>query len=120
MEMLTDIRTQAKRNAIKMDNVDRKFERQTFYKNSACQNTEQPMSDSINYRAGYAEHEESTFSIRMILVMLLLAVTMFLKQEDVLNNNEAYQSVMAEIHRQVTLEDVGEAVEALSNSVQPN
>lgn len=116
MEILTDIRTKAKRNAEKMKSVDRNFEKQAFYKDGDIKNIEHTFQEYKNYSTGY---DESSFSIRMIIVMLLLAVTMFLKQEDVLDNNNTYQSVMAEIHRQITIDDVNEAVDAISQSVLP-
>ena len=47
--------------------------------------------------------KSSSFSMRMIIVLLILSVTMFLKQTDVLSGNRVYASAMAEIQRIVDI-----------------
>ena len=53
----------------------------------------------------------SSFSMRMIIVLLILSVTMFLKQTDVLSGNRVYASAMAEIQRQTDVEQLKEKIE---------
>ena len=50
--------------------------------------------------------KSSSFSMRMIL-----SVTMFLKQTDVLSGNRVYASAMAEIQRQTDVEQLKEKIE---------
>ena len=52
-----------------------------------------------------------SFSTRMIIVLLILSVTMFLKQTDVLSGNRVYASAMAEIQRQTDVEQLKEKIE---------
>ena len=54
--------------------------------------------------------KSSSFSMRMIIV-LILSVTMFLKQTDVLSGNRVYASAMAEIQRQTDVEQLKEKIE---------
>ena len=49
--------------------------------------------------------------VRMIIVLLILSVTMFLKQTDVLSGNRVYASAMAEIQRQTDVEQLKEKIE---------
>ena len=44
-------------------------------------------------------------------VLLILSVTMFLKQTDVLSGNRVYASAMAEIQRQTDVEQLKEKIE---------
>ena len=53
----------------------------------------------------------SSFSTRMIIVLLILSVTMFLKQTDVLNGNSVYTSAIVEIQRQTDVEQLKEKIE---------
>ena len=55
--------------------------------------------------------KSSSFSTRMIIVLLILSVTMFLKQTDVLSGNRVYASAMAEIQRQTDVEQLKEKIE---------
>ena len=55
--------------------------------------------------------KSSSFSTRMIIVLLILSVTMFLKQTDVLNGNSVYASAMVEIQRQTDVEQLKEKIE---------
>ena len=55
--------------------------------------------------------KSSSFSMRMIIVLLILSVTMFLKQTDVLSGNRVYASAMAEIQRQTDVEQLKEKIE---------
>lgn len=56
--------------------------------------------------------KSSSFSMRMIIVLLILSVTMFLKQTDVLSGNRVYAvSLMAEIQRQTDVEQLKEKIE---------
>ena len=54
--------------------------------------------------------KSSSFSMR-IIVLLILSVTMFLKQTDVLSGNRVYASAMAEIQRQTDVEQLKEKIE---------
>lgn len=86
------VRDEAKRNSKKIDSI-------RMY-------TAKPEFDSNIYGINEEYAKSESFSIRMIVVMLILSAMMFVKQTDLLEGNEAYQSVMAEIHRQVTVEEV--------------
>ena len=55
--------------------------------------------------------KSSSFSMRMIIVLLILSVTMFLKQTDVLSGNRVYASAMAESQRQTDVEQLKEKIE---------
>ncbi len=71
-----------------------------------------------NGREVYPEKERTgTFSIRMIIVMLILSVTMFLKQVQVLDHNGIYEMAMAEMQKQMTFSDIQRAV--LEDGVYP-
>ena len=52
--------------------------------------------------------KSSSFSMRMIIVLLILSVTMFLKQTDVLSGNRVYASA---IQRQTDVEQLKEKIE---------
>ena len=57
------------------------------------------------------EEKSSSFSMRMIIVMLILSVTMFLKQTDILGGNAVYEAAMAEIGRQPSAAKIKEVWE---------
>ena len=62
-------------------------------------------------RKVYFENERtSTFSMRMIIVMLILSGVMFLKQVQVLDNSTVYTMAMSEMQKQLTVEDIKKAV----------
>lgn len=88
MEKYSELFYQVRSNNKRMENIDKNHGERTFYKND--------VSDS--------------FSVRMISVMLILVSVMFLKQSGVFDESRAYQSVMAEIHRQVTVKEIESVV----------
>lgn len=64
----------------------------------------------------YAPNERtSTFSLRMILVMLILSVTMFLKQVQVLDHSSMYERAMSEMQKQLTIDDIRKTVQHYYN-----
>ena len=59
----------------------------------------------------YPQNERTgTFSIRMIIVILILSVTMFLKQIQVLDHSSVYAMAMSEMQKQLTIEDIRKTV----------
>ena len=58
----------------------------------------------------FQSERRNTFSGRMIVVVLILSVTMFLKQLRLLDDSSVYQAAMTEMQKQLTVEDVRKAV----------
>ena len=59
----------------------------------------------------YAENEKNnTFSMRMIIVMLILSGVMFLKQVQLLDGSVVYEMTMSEMQKQLTVEDIRKTV----------
>lgn len=52
----------------------------------------------------FPNERRSTFSGRMIIVVLILSVTMFLKQMQLLDNSRVYHAAMSEMEKQLTVE----------------
>ena len=104
MEKYSELFYQARSNNKKLKNIDKYRRERTFYNN-------EPLKDRTNFSYQNIDaYENDSFSIRMIAVMLVLVAVMFLKQTGILNENQAYQTVMAEIHRQVSTEEIESAV----------
>lgn len=59
----------------------------------------------------YSQDERTgTFSIRMIIVILILSLTMFLKQVQVLEHSSVYEMAMTEMQKQLTIDDIQKTV----------
>ena len=58
----------------------------------------------------FPNERRSTFSGRMIIVVLILSVTMFLKQMQLLDNSRVYHAAMSEMEKQLTVEALRKAV----------
>lgn len=100
MGRYSDLLYQAKSNNKRIESVDKAKKEHTFYNNRT-------KKDGVNYPLQKADIESNeSFSIRMIAVMLILVAVMFLKQTGIFDESEAYESAMAEIHRQVTVEEI--------------
>ncbi|MGN0204207.1 MAG: hypothetical protein ACI4BB_06670 [Coprococcus sp.] len=111
MNRYSDLFYQVKSNSKKIESIDKIKREHTFYNN-----------ETKKYRKNYPHQQadvesNESFSIRMIAVMLLLVVVMFLKQTGVFDENMAYESMMAEIHRQITAEEVESIV--MDDTVYP-
>lgn len=52
----------------------------------------------------------STFSMRMIIVMLILSGVMFLKQVQLLDGSVVYEMAMSEMQKQLTVEDIRKTI----------
>jgi len=61
---------------------------------------------NVSFQSG----RTGTFSGRMIFVVLILSVTMFLKQMQLLDDSSVYHAAMAEMQKQLTVEDIRKAV----------
>lgn len=108
-ERYTDMLQEAKHNNKRIENIERKRQRYTFYPEESTKDRNHYLSQNDDL-AGISRkrdgEEAESFSMRMIAVMLILVVAMFLKQTGIFTENAACQTVMAEIGRQLTIEDI--------------
>lgn len=105
MNNYSDLFNQVKSNSRRIEKIDKQKKLQSDYHSGYCSPKKMETE------------ENDGFSIRMIAVMFVLVITMFLKQSGVFDDNAVYEAVMAEIHRQTTIEEIEHAVE--ENAVQP-
>jgi hypothetical protein len=98
VKVLTELRSIERLNSKKMDCIYRKIDRSST---KSIDNIY--FSDVTRYPI---KNETETFSTRILVVMLILSCVFFLKQEVVLDDSSFYQHTMAEIERQISLDDV--------------
>lgn len=58
----------------------------------------------------FENRKTSTFSMRMIIVMLILSGVMFLKQVQLLDGSVVYEMAMSEMQKQLTVEDIRKTI----------
>lgn len=94
MDNYYDMEAERKSNSRRLRQVGRrKTERKVYFENERNKN-----------------EKNSTFSLRMIIVMLILSGVMFLKQVQVLDDSTVYTMAMSEMQKQLTVEDIRKAV----------
>lgn len=103
MNRYSDLFSQARNNNKRIENIDKKKQEYIFYHS-------EPSKISCRHNPKIDTEPSETFSIRMIIVMLILVTTMFFKQAGVFNHNSAYEAVMAEVTKQLTMEEIESAI----------
>lgn len=103
MSRYSDLFSQARNNNKRIENIDKKQRGYTFYHS-------EPSKVSRRHNQKTDTEPSESFSIRMIIVMLVLVTTMFFKQAGIFNHNSAYEAVMAEVTKQLTIEEIESAI----------
>ncbi len=103
MSRYSDLFSQARNNYKRIENIDKKKQGYTFYHS-------EPRKVDCRHNQKIETEPFESFSIRMIIVMLVLVTTMFFKQAGIFNHNSAYEAVMAEVTKQLTIEEIESAI----------